>query len=239
MTHSKYCTTCGAEIRATSKFCQRCGTPTDGRARTPAGGPLLTKPQTVLPWIVAGIALLSLLAFIGGQNFRRSPSAAPSAIATTGAPTQGRAPDISQMSPEERADRLFQRVMEYVTAGKSDSVQFFAPMAIQSQLALAPLDAHRRYDVGLLGLISGDPAMGRAQADTILAANSDHLLGLILAMRTAAMQRDTVARDRFAGQLQRVIDRERAKQRPEYVDHDPDITAGLREAANPSAPAIR
>ena len=240
MTNSKYCTTCGAAIRATAKFCQRCGTSTDGRARPTAGGPQQASPQTVLPWVVAGIALLSLLAFIVGQNFRRLSNT--TANVATAAAAAGRAPDISQMSPEERADRLFQRVMEYVAAGQSDSVQFFVPMAIQSQLALAPLDAHRRYDLGLLGLISGDPAMGRAQADTILAANPDHLLGLILAMRTAGMQLDSKARGGFAAHLLRVVDQERTKGLPEYVDHDTDIAAALievRNPSNPSAPVIR
>lgn len=240
MTNNKYCTTCGAEIRATAKFCQRCGTPTGGSARPMTGGPRQNDSQAVLPWIIAGIALLSLLAFIVGQNFRRSSNTTANTTAAATAP--GRAPDISQMSPEERADRLFQRVMEYVSAGKSDSVQFFVPMAIQSQLALAPLDAHRRYDLGLLGLISGDPAMGRAQADTILTANPDHLLGLVLAMRTAGMQLDSKARGRFADHLIRVVDQERAKGLSEYDDHGSDIAAALVEARNPSArsvPAIR
>lgn len=236
MTNKRFCTNCGAEIRATAKFCQRCGTATDGSARPVNGGAQAGGPQVVLPWVVAGIALLSLLAFIVGVNFRR-PASAP--VQTPVAAAPGRAPDISQMSPTERADRLFQRVMEYVAAGKTDSVQFFAPMAIQSQLALAPLDAHRRYDLGLLGMVSGDATMARAQADTILAAQPDHLLGLILAMRSAGMQLDSAARGRFASRLIQVVDRERGKGLPEYTDHDPDISAAIREAGNPVGPMIR
>ena len=236
MTNTRFCTTCGAEIRATAKFCHRCGTTTDGSARSVASGAQPLNPQIVLPWVVAGIALLSLLAFIVGQNFRRPASATP---ITAVAAAPGRAPDISQMSPTERADRLFQRVMEYVASGKSDSVQFFAPMAIQSQLALAPLDAHRRYDLGLLGMVSGDGVMAKAQADTILVDQPDHLLGLILAMRTAGMQLDSAARGRFAARLLGVVDRERAKGLAEYTDHDTDITAAVREAGSPSAPPVR
>ncbi|HXI97884.1 MAG TPA: hypothetical protein VNG73_03005, partial [Gemmatimonadaceae bacterium] len=41
-----------------------------------------------------------------------------------------RAPDISSLSPQERADRLYNRVMLLATQGKVDSVQFFAPMAL-------------------------------------------------------------------------------------------------------------
>lgn len=233
MSTKRFCTGCGAELGASAKFCHRCGAPTDGSAKPVAPGTAGT--QIVLPWVVAGIALLSLLAFIVGQNFRRAPAPATAPVAAADAP--GRAVDISQMSPAERADRLFQRVMTYVSEGKSDSVAFFAPMAIQSQLALAPLDAHRRYDLGLLGMVSGDPLLAKAQADTILTEQPDHLLGLILAMRAAGMQLDTAGRSRFATQLMAVADRERAKRLPEYADHDPDITAALQEAANPQSQA--
>jgi hypothetical protein len=240
MTTPRFCTSCGAGLSAAAQFCHRCGAATDGSSRPAAanavggnGGPA---PAQVLPWAVAGIALLCLLAFIVGQTFGR-PAAAPAAVASPGgSAAPGRAPDISSMSPTERADRLFQRVMEYVAQGKSDSVAFFAPMAIQSQLALAPLDAHRRYDLGLLGLVSGDGALASAQADSILMEQPDHLLGLILAMRAAGMRGDASARASFAAKLMAVADRERAKRLAEYVDHDPDITAALREAANPSTP---
>lgn len=233
MTASRFCTACGTPLRDGVRFCHRCGTPTDGSAPRPAA-PVGGSTQQVLPWAVAGIALLCLLAFIVGQNIGRSRPGAAAAAAGPVAAGEGRAPDISQMSPAERADRLFQRVMTYVSEGKSDSVAFFAPMAIQSQLALAPLDAHRRYDLGLLGMVSGDGAMARAQADTILKEAPDHLLGLILAMRSAGMVGDRAARERFAKHLTDVADRERAKRLTEYLDHDPDITAALREATNPS-----
>lgn len=238
MTTKRFCTSCGAETRATAKFCQRCGTPTDGSARPAAAASRASGgAQVVLTWAVAGIVLLSLIAYIAGRSFGGGSPSPAAAISVADSP--GRAPDISQMSPTERADRLFQRVMEYVATGKSDSVRFFAPMAIQSQLALTPLDDHRRYDLGILAMVSGDAEMAKAQADTILASQPDHLLGLILAMRTAGMRLDTASRSAFATRLIEVADRERAKGLPEYTDHDPDITAAIREAANPSAPLSR
>ena len=235
MTNQRFCTSCGAALRESVRFCHRCGAPTDGSARPAAAGGASGGTGNVLPWAVAGIALLCLLAFIVGQTMGRAPAPATAPVVGAPSPVGERAPDISQMGPEERADRLFQRVMTYVAEGKSDSVAFFAPMAIQSQLALAPLDAHRRYDLGLLGMVSGDGAMAGAQADSILAQNPDHLLGLILAMRSAGMRADAAERARIAAKLMAVVDVERAKRLPEYVDHDPDITAALREAANPSA----
>jgi hypothetical protein len=233
MSSARFCPACGASLDAAARFCHRCGTAADGSAPTARTATPAQGASTVLPWTVAGIALLCLLAFIVGQNFRKAPPAAPAPNAPfAGAQggTPGRAPDISQMGPEERADRLFQRVMTYVAEGKTDSVQFFSPMAIQSMLALAPLDAHRRYDLGLLGMVSGDAAMARAQADSILMTTPDHLLGLILAMRTAGMQLDTLAKNRHAARLAAVVDRERAKNLTEYIDHGPDIDAALRES---------
>lgn len=231
---SKHCSSCGAPVTPTAKFCHRCGAALSGSAAVSSGHqPVVPvavagQPSQALPWIVAGIALLCLLAFIVGQNWRRAPAASV-ATAPAVVPAGPRAVDISQMSPDERADRLFNRVMTYVTEGKSDSVQFFSPMAIQSFEALAPLNAHRRYDLGLLGVVSGDGAMARAQADTILAEQPSHLLGLILGMRAAGLQLDTLARRRFATRLSAALPAERAKQLPEYIDHQPDIDAALRD----------
>jgi hypothetical protein len=228
---ARHCAHCGAALGERGQFCHRCGAPRDGRpVASSTGSAAPATVSTILPWAVAGIALLSLLAYIVGQNFGRGPAAPAVAAAPVAAPASGRAPDISSMSPQERADRLFQRVMTYVSEGKSDSVTFFAPMAIQSFQALAPLDAHQRYDLGLLGLVSGDGELARAQADTILANNPTHLLGLILGMRSAGLQSDAAARADFVKRLSAALVSERAKGLQEYVDHSPDIDAAVREA---------
>lgn len=235
MTPAEHCRNCGVALSTGARFCHRCGAPTTGAlADRPSAGPSgaagSATVSTALPWAVAAIALLCLLAFIVGQNFRRPAAATAVAAPPNAAPGNGPAPDISQMSPDERADRLFQRVMTYVAEGKVDSVRFFSPMAIQSMAALAPLNAHRRYDLGLLGVVSSDPLLAKAQADSILAESPDHLLGLILAMRTAGLQRDTTARRGYATKLLAVLERERAKQLQEYIDHAPDIEAAVNEA---------
>lgn len=193
-------------------------------------------PTAMLPWAIAGIAVLAFVAFVAGQKFGGGASA-PAASAPPAA-SGARAVDIASMSPQERADRLFDRVMTLVADGKGDSVQFFAPMAIQSFEALQPLDAHGRYDLGLLGVVSGDATLARAQADTILAASPTHLLGLILGMRAAGLQGDTAARADFARRLSAALVSERAKGLPEYVDHGPDIDAAVREADS-GTPLIR
>lgn len=229
---AKHCANCGAALGERGKFCHRCGAARDGASppQTSAG---TGGSHAILPWAVAGIAVLALVAFIAGQKFGGAAAptaAAPSAAAPqSGTPAAARAVDIASMSPQERADRLFDRVMTLVSQGKSDSVQFFAPMAIQSFAALSPLDAHGRYDLGLLGVVSGDATLARAQADTILASQPSHLLGLILAMRAAGLQGDTQQRAQFAQRLSAALVSERAKGLPEYTDHGPDIDAALRE----------
>jgi hypothetical protein len=234
---ARHCAQCGAALGERGQFCHRCGAPRDGRASTALGARPTSTTSTasnVLPWSIAGIALLSLLAFIVGQQWSRNRSAPTPAPVTAAAPGGGRAPDISQLSPQERADRLFDRVMTLVSAGKSDSVTFFAPMAIQSFEALAPLTAHQRYDLGLLGVVSGDGALAVAQADTILREQPSHLLGLILAMRAAGLQGNVAGREGFASRLRNALDAERAKRLPEYQDHAPDIEAAVREAQGQS-----
>ena len=62
------------------------------------------------------------------------------------------------MSPEERATRLYNRVMTLHSAGKTDSAEFFLPMALQAYAMLPALDIDARYHVGVLHLAGGDAA---------------------------------------------------------------------------------
>src|SRR4029077_16741181 len=86
-------------------------------------------------------------------------------------PAGAPAPDISSLSPQERADRLYNRVMLLATQGKIDSVQFFAPMALTAYQMLSPLNADQRYDMGRIGEVVGALPLAKAQADSILREN--------------------------------------------------------------------
>ena len=85
--------------------------------------------------------------------------------------------------------RLYNRVMGQHERGRADSVRLFAPMAITAYQQLGPLDLDQRYDMGRIAAISGDEALARAEADTILAKHPNHLLGLILAAMVCARAR--------------------------------------------------
>ena len=180
------------------------------------------------------MALLALVALLAGQRFggQRTPDASAAAISPTDAqvPQTVRAPDISNLSPRERADRLFDRIMRLSSEGKTDSVQFFAPMAMSVYQTLGPLDADLRYDFGRIAETAGAVEVARAQADTILRSDSTHLLGLVLGMRAAQLRGDSTSARGFSRRLLAAEPTESAKQLPEYQRHQGDILDALAEA---------
>jgi hypothetical protein len=217
-----------------AKFCHRCGTAAGSQ---PVASAEPRSTATALPWAVAAIAMLALIALVAGQRFsgnRAAPSptaGGEAAVAAGAGPTDGgRAPDISSLSPRERADRLYDRMMRLSSEGKTDSVQFFAPMALSVYQSLGPLDADLRYDFGRVAEVAGVADIARAQADSILTADSTHLLGLVLAVRAAQLRGDSTAAVGFRQRLLTAERSESAKQLPEYQRHQGDILEALAEA---------
>ena len=188
---------------------------------------------TALPWSVAAIALLALIALAAGQRFGRAPQTSGQLTTPAGVPvgqgSQPRAPDISGMTPTQRAERLYDRVMSAAERGLADSVQFFIPMALQAYEAIGALNVDQRYDMGRLAEVAGDAQVATAQADTILRSQPDHLLGLILASRAARLRNDERAAASHLERLARVEQSERRKQLPEYLLHQNDIDMVLAE----------
>jgi hypothetical protein len=228
------CTGCDATLSPGAHFCHRCGRPVAGQMVPLMKG----SASSSLPWIVAAISLLTVLALLAGRGFNSRRGSAldgsANALPQVGLDDRGaegvRAPDISELSPEERADRLYNRVMLLSTQGKTDSVLFFAPMAISAYQMLAPLDADRRYDLGRIGEVAGAIPFAKAQADTILAAQPNHLLGLILAARVATLTGDSTARRSIERRLLAAESSELKRNRPEYARHADDIQNALAEA---------
>ena len=88
---------------------------------------------------MAGIALLALIALVAGQRLNTTSSpgpAQPAGAGDAGAFSPGgasaRAPDISALTPRERADRLYDRAMRASSEGKIDSSRFFGRMAVDA-----------------------------------------------------------------------------------------------------------
>lgn len=234
------CTSCSAELSAGAKFCHRCG--------TAVGAPATVTRESktnALPWIVAALAFLALFAMAAGRGFNARPSntvdGSQNALPQAGLDDRGgatedeagggvRAPDISSLSPQERADRLYNRVMLLASQGKIDSVQFFAPMALTAYQMLSPLNADQRYDMGRIGEVAGALPLAKAQADTILQQNPNHLLGLILEARLATLAGDTTQLHSWERRLMAAEKAELARKREEYSRHQDDIVNALQQA---------
>jgi tetratricopeptide (TPR) repeat protein len=123
------------------------------------------------------------------------------------------------MSPDERANRLFNRVMILAEAGKQDSVQFFLPMALGAYAQLPTRDADARYHIGLLQLAGGDVAAALAEADTIQRSNPTHLFIYVLRAHAYQQQGNAQQERRAYAEFLRNEPTETAKSRPEYADH--------------------
>lgn len=219
------CGACDAPLSPGAKFCHRCGAPAGATTRGDSRA-----FSSALPWGVAAIALVALIALLAGQRFARTRAAAapaPAAAPPVAGEAGTRPPDISNLSPAEAAIRLYNRVMGQHERGQTDSVSLFAPMAIAAYEMIGNLDLDQHYDVGRIAAVSGDAARARAEADTILAKQPTHLLGLILAANAAKMRNDTAAERTYRDRLVAAAPAERAKQLPEYITHENDITIAL------------
>ena len=183
----------------------------------------------------------SVIALVVGQRFGQRPSGATDVL--DGANAQGstvitapsatppsempRAPDISQMTPAQRAERLYDRIMREHEAGHADNVRTFMPMAVAAYEMLAPLNLDQRYDLGRLGEVGGDMTLARAQADSMLATRPTHLLGLALAARVARAAGDAARVRTLDTRLVAAEPAEKGAALPEYLLHKADIDSAL------------
>lgn len=224
------CATCDTMLSTGARFCHRCGAPAGSgpirRAAAPAA--------TIVPWTIAAVALVALAIALaprrGGGSVDARDAGAPIAAPASAA---ARPPDLSQLTPRDAADRLFDRVMRLQEEGKQDSVGFFAPMAVSAYGRLTPLDSDARFHLGAIGLATGAPdlvRMARAQADTILAARPTHLLGLVLGAGAETALGDAAATRRFNKRLVDAAAPELAAPLDEYLQHRPVIDNALRIA---------
>ena len=158
-----------------------------------------------------------------GIRTANTASSTPVAISANGG--SNGPPDISNLSPRDRADRLYDRMMRLHEERKTDSVSFFAPMALQAYAAIPDQDAHTRYDMARIAMVAGTLPVAQAQADTILRGDSTHLLGLILAADLARAANDMAKATKLEATLLAQLARERARNLPEYQAHDREITS--------------
>lgn len=227
------CARCETVVAAGSRYCHNCGAAVISAALAGATAPVT--PSSRIPWIIGGTATAALLVLVIAQqlNTNASPETASTSQSEEGPTAVMRAPDISQMTPRERASRLFDRIMRLNEEGKRDSVALFATMAIPAFQSLEPLDAHMRYDLGRVAAVAGMLDLAEAQADTILEAQPQHLLGLILAAQVEQQRGNNVEVRRLNSRLIAAEAGERAKGLEEYTLHDADIRTAVAAARQP------
>jgi hypothetical protein len=188
---------------------------------------------------VAG-ALCVLL--VGGIVYKVSSSApqpvAPD-MANTGATggdrgtaqgATGPAPDISTMTPQERFDRLFNRIMQAAERGDSVEVERFTPMALGAYQQLDSRDADARYHAAVLHLQVGDFAPALALADSILTESPGHLFGYLVRGTVARLQNNPAAQAQAERDFLAHYAQETAAKRVEYLEHQPALDEFKKEA---------
>jgi tetratricopeptide (TPR) repeat protein len=193
--------------------------------------------------ILAGIGIVLLLgAFLlrsgdGGPTAAFSdptPSspASPGALPSTGAPAGGGPPALSG-DMRANADGLFDRIMRELSAGDTARARFFAPMAMDAYRMAGDLDADGRYHLSLIQAIAEEYAAARETAESILAQNPNHLLGLAAAAAAAEGEGDDQAALAYHRRFLDALPSERERGLPEYQDHArilPEYEAAARAA---------
>ncbi len=249
----KFCSSCGADLRPTGASCRKCGARLEGGALFCAecGSPTGSRPKkpaiAYLPWALSGLALvafaIAISFFIRAQAAPRvgdmplsgglpeAPQGEAGGPAASSQPGGGMV-DLSQMSPRQAADRLFERAMRTEEEGDVERAKFFANMAVQAygSVPAGEIDADARFHLGLLQLLQGNPDAARAEAEAILTTRPQHLLGLVLVARAAEDEGNAEGRRQAYGRMLDALPAEQAAGLPEYGMHGNLIEAEASRA---------
>jgi len=227
-----FCPSCGASLMPGARFCHACGGALEGGS------------GSRLMWWGGGIVAVAALTLVAMIVMERgsappAPTAPRNPAFTTPAPATSTPPDLSQMSPREAADRLFNRVMMADERGDRTEALTFAPMAVEAYAGLYELDRDAHYHLALIHSVTGDME-GVERAITAMREGAPgHLLALILEYRLAEARGDRDATARLRVAFDTHYPAEIAIPRPEYQDHgniierfrSNDVTAAAPVAA--------
>jgi tetratricopeptide (TPR) repeat protein len=182
------------------------------------------------------VALAVTMLWRGGA-IRPTPPPEMANAGNAGGPagSGGQPPDISTMTPEERFDRLWDRVVRAAEAGDSATVTQFSPMALGAYSMLPATNADLRFHAALIHLAIGEFPAALALADTILSQSPGHLFGYIVRGEAADRQNDLQQLNRSYRDFLSHYDAELRSGRPEYDGHKP-LLDSFRTRANASAP---
>ncbi|MDH3290652.1 MAG: zinc ribbon domain-containing protein [Gemmatimonadota bacterium] len=216
------CVSCGAALSGSARFCHACGAKQETSQRS-------FPPVLIGLVTLAVVMVVAVVAYSVGRSSQPAAATQPAPVGGAG----GAAPDISNLSPREQADRLFNIVMSAHEQGDAARMNQFAPMAVQAYGLLGALDPDAHYHVGLMSAVSGNQDEARARADSIEAAVPNHLLALMLRSSVAQMQGDQAQALALQRKFLDVYDAQMATQRREYLDHQAGIE-GFKQQAEQS-----
>ncbi len=227
------CVHCQAALTPQGRFCHRCGQPVRAAAGMSHGGASDRKA-----WLVAGTVCVLLVAGIGYKVSRdASEPAAPNmanagssaGAVANGGPT-GPAPDISAMTPRERFDRLYDRIMRAAGVGDSAEIQRFTPMALGAYQQLDVRDIDARYHAAMLHTQVQQWPAALALADTILAESAGHLFAYVIRGEVGRVRKDSRLLAQAQGNFLSHYAAETRAKRAEYLEHQPVLDEFKREA---------
>lgn len=234
---SKFCAQCGAQVDPGALASQRPGQEPASRRASPAPHARSThlaaeRREAVrevvagqnLPWWIAGGAMFVLIFVVGLSMVRPGPGPVPSTsgpVPSAGgtSPAGGTPPDISNMSPIEAADRLFNRVMQSTSQGDSAQAQAFLPMAIAAYQRARPLTLDGLFHLSMLNRTAMNLEAALDNALEILEQDPNHLLGLAAAAEAAIELGELDEAEVHYRHLADIYDEEVQRPLEEYEQH--------------------
>lgn len=227
-------------------FCHHCGTPLTDQA-----APMQWNAQTILPWLAIGISSVALIvAVVAFDTGKGAPKSLPHGVANMPAQTSpfalplgssfpapkqaakaaGKAPDFTTMAPQEKADRLFNRIMLASENGNAKEALVFVPMAIEAYNSLGNMDNDARYHLTLIYMVAGDIKNTRAQLEILRRAVPMHLLGLIVEYQIAEKNGNKNDMAKAYKHFLAAYESEILVGRAEYKDHEGSINRFRKRA---------
>ena len=141
------------------------------------------------------------------------------------------------MSPAERFDRLYQRIIAAAQSGDQTTVTRFMPMAVGAFDMLDSVTVDARYHLAMLHLHVGNLPAAASQADSIKRADPEHLFGYVIDAAVARWNKDDTARNAAYREFLKRYEAEMVTRRSEYREHQSMLEELRRTATGESTGA--
>jgi hypothetical protein len=211
------CHSCGSKAEPGVRFCTTCGASLRAGGE---GGASARSASDRLAWVVAAVLLVAVASFGAASIFRGGSESG--SMAQTPPGQLGAAPniDLNSMSPGEAADRLYNRVAMGLSARDTMEVLNFLPMALDAHEIARPLSEVRLFRLSFLHRVALDFEAAQAVALEGLERAPNHLLLLSAAAESSREMGDEAAALGYYRRLLEVWDSEMASGLEDYGSHE-------------------